>query len=259
PPSLCRRCRSYVVGRVESGSPRLQDKLRTLLVKNASVRQIVDSYKVSLQAILTKESQDRLLATEQPRSRKVPVTLNSSTAHPRLLCQKSSVCWATKYQELPDVPERFDREFCVLGCEGFTTGWNCWEVSVHELDTASAVKPSAPQLTFLSQRKKCWAIGVAKESVRRKGTFQLSPQEGIWAVGKSGWWEMVAFNMHQQKLSLQRPLQRLRVRLDCKARKVEFLDAETEDSFYTFQTGPLLGETLRPFFCLGQDGVTLSM
>ncbi|KAG8147897.1 hypothetical protein E2320_023063 [Naja naja] len=45
PPSLCHRCRSYVVGRVERVSPRLQGRLRTLLEKNASVRQIVGSYK----------------------------------------------------------------------------------------------------------------------------------------------------------------------------------------------------------------------
>ncbi|KAG8127261.1 hypothetical protein E2320_014283 [Naja naja] len=67
------RCRSYVVR--ESVSPRLQGRLRTLLGKNASVRQIVDSYKASLQAILTTENLERLLTTapapEQPRSPKV--------------------------------------------------------------------------------------------------------------------------------------------------------------------------------------------
>ncbi|ETE60798.1 Zinc finger protein RFP, partial [Ophiophagus hannah] len=39
------RCQSYLVGHVESASPRLQGKLRTLLEKTASVRCIVDSYK----------------------------------------------------------------------------------------------------------------------------------------------------------------------------------------------------------------------
>ncbi|XP_026579616.1 E3 ubiquitin-protein ligase TRIM69-like, partial [Pseudonaja textilis] len=263
PPSLCRRCQSYVVGRVESASPRLHSRLRTLLVKNASVRQIVDNYKASLQAILTRENQDRLLATvlapEQPRSRKVSVTLNGSTAHPRLLCHRSNLCWAIKYQEFPDVPERFDQEFCVLGCEGFTTGWCCWEVSVHELDGVPDVKPSAPQLPFLWGGKARWAIGVAKESIRRKGTFPLSPQEGIWAVGRSVKGEMIAFDTYQQKLSLQRPLQRLRVRLDCEARQVEFLDAETEALLHTCWVGLALGQTLRPFFYLGQDRVTFSM
>ncbi|ETE57793.1 RING finger protein 39, partial [Ophiophagus hannah] len=212
----------------------------------------------SLQAILTRENQDRLLATalapEQPRSRKVPVTLNSSTAHPRLLCHTSTVFWAIKYQDCLDVPERFDQEFCVLGSEGFTTGWHCWEVSVHDRNDPPAVNPSASRLPFLWGGKACWAIGVAKESVRRKGTFQLSPQEGIWAMGKSVRGEIVIFDMYQQKLSLQRPLQSLRVRLDCEARQVEFLDAKTEASLHTCWVGAFPGETLRPFFYLGQDG-----
>uniref|UniRef100_A0A8C6VCC5 Uncharacterized protein n=1 Tax=Naja naja TaxID=35670 RepID=A0A8C6VCC5_NAJNA len=165
----------------------------------------------------------------------VPVTLNGSTAHPQLI----------KYQECLDVPERFDQEFCVLGSEGFTTGWHCWEVS--------------SRLPFVGGGKACWAVGVAKESIRRKGTFQLSSQEGIWAVGKSVRGEMVTFDMYHQKLSLQRPLQRLRVRLDCEVRNVEFLDAETEASLHISWVGSVRGETLRPFFYLGQEGVTLSM
>ncbi|KAG8147903.1 hypothetical protein E2320_023059 [Naja naja] len=58
---LLLQVRSYVVGHVESASPRLQGRLRTLLEKNASVRRNVDSYKASLQVILTRENQDRLL------------------------------------------------------------------------------------------------------------------------------------------------------------------------------------------------------
>lgn len=107
------------------------------------------------------------------------------------------------------MPERFDRELCVLGCGRFTTGWNCWEVSVQEADNVPV------------RGRACWAIGVAKESVRRKESFQLSPQEGIWAVGEGVGGEIVAFSMVPWKLSLRRPLQRLRVRLDYEAGKVE--------------------------------------
>ncbi|XP_026547563.1 RING finger protein 39-like [Notechis scutatus] len=244
------RCRSYVVGRVESISPRLQGRLRTILEKSASIRQIVDNYKASLQSTLTRENLERplttALAAAKPRYHQAFITPNGSTAHPRLLCQRSTVTWADRYQNYPDAPERFDQEFCVLGCVGFNTGWHWWEVSVLEVDDNAPVRGKA-----------CWAIGVAKESVRRKGRFQLSPREGIWAIGKSVRGEIVAFNMDLQKLSLKKPLQRLRVRLDWEAKKVEFLDAETEDSLYTFQMGPLLGETLRPFFYLGQEWVTL--
>ncbi|XP_026548912.1 tripartite motif-containing protein 10-like, partial [Notechis scutatus] len=243
------RCRSYVVGRVESISPSLQDRLRTLLEKNASVRQIVDSCKASLQATLTRENLEQLLTTalapQQPRYPRANAVPNSSTAHPRLLCNGSTVTWADRYQNYSDVPGRFDREFCVLGREGFNTGWHWWEVSVQVAADNAPVRGTA-----------CWAIGVAKESVRRKGRFELSPQEGIWAVGKSVRGEFVTFDTDQKKLSLKKVLQRLRVRLDCEAKEVEFLDGETEDSLHTFQMGPLLGETLWPFFYLGQVGVT---
>uniref|UniRef100_A0A670Z4K9 B30.2/SPRY domain-containing protein n=1 Tax=Pseudonaja textilis TaxID=8673 RepID=A0A670Z4K9_PSETE len=176
----------------------------------------------------------------------VSVILNDSTAHPRLLCQRSTVTWADRYQNYPDLPERFDREFCVLGYQGFNTGWHWWEVSVQEATDNAPVWGTA-----------CWAIGVAKESVRRKGRFQLSPQEGIWAVGRSVSGEMVAFDTHQQKLSWEKPLQRLRVRVDYETKEMEFLDAETEALLHTFQMGSLLGEMLQPFFYLGQKGVTL--
>ncbi|XP_060546148.1 zinc finger protein RFP-like isoform X1 [Pantherophis guttatus] len=246
------RCRSYVVGRVERVSPRLQDRHRTFLEKNASVRLVVDNSKASLQKTLTRGNLDRLLATvpvpqapQTPRSSKVYVMPNNATAHPRLWCQGSTVTWANTYQQCPDVPERFDQELCVLGNGIFTTGWNCWEVTVQEPDNVPVWD------------RPCWAIGVAKESVRRKGGFQLSPQEGIWAVGKSAGGEMVAFSKSPQKLSLRCPLRRLRVRLGYEAETVEFLDAETETFLHRFQTGPFLGETLRPFFYLGQERFTL--
>ncbi|KAL7975965.1 hypothetical protein Chor_011733 [Crotalus horridus] len=205
------RCRSYVVGRVKSVSPRLQDRLRTILEKNTPVRQVVDNYKVY-------------------------VTLDSSTAHPRLWCQGTTLTLANQNQNLPDVPGRFNQEWCALGCEAFTAGWHYWEVSVQESGRA------------------VWAVGVAIESVRRKGNFRLSPQEGIWAVGRSVEGETVAFSKVHEKLSLQTPLWMLRVQLDYKAEEVEFQDAETGAPLYTFRTGAFFGERAYPFFYLGQQG-----
>uniref|UniRef100_A0A8C5SFY0 Uncharacterized protein n=1 Tax=Laticauda laticaudata TaxID=8630 RepID=A0A8C5SFY0_LATLA len=137
----------------------------------------------------------------------------------------------------------FDQEFCVLGSEGFTTGWHWWEVSVQG------------PYSFPVQGKARWAFGVAKESIPRKKSFQLSPQEGIWAVGKNVSGQIVAFEPTQ--LVLQGSLQRLWVRLDCKTKEVQFLDGATGALLYTFQTGSFLGEMLRPFFYLGQMGVIL--
>ncbi|XP_026579615.1 zinc finger protein RFP-like [Pseudonaja textilis] len=273
------RCQSYVVGRVESISPRLQGRLRTLLENNAFVRQTVNNYKgkshggegaysfpgieepsgglgvelgfvrsgvgaLEKPLILTSIPSSPAPAAGKSRYPQVSVIPNDSTAHPWLLCQGFAVTWADRYQNYPDVPGMFSREFCVLGYQGFNKGWHWWEVSVKEAEDNALVRGAA-----------CWAVGVAKESVCRKGTFQLSPQEGIWAVGRSVKGEMVTFSKVQQKLQWSR--QRLQVSLDYEAKKVEFLDVEMEASLYTFQTGPLQGETLRPFFYLGQEGVTL--
>ncbi|XP_029142646.1 E3 ubiquitin-protein ligase TRIM7-like, partial [Protobothrops mucrosquamatus] len=273
------RCRSYVVGRVERVSPGLKDRLKTILEKNTPVRQVVDNYKASLETTLTRKKLERPLATaskprafnvtkspglaptgsvfsftmEGPRdawslgspSIMVYVTLDSSTAHPRLWCRRTTLTLSDRNQDLPDLPGRFDQELCALGCGGFNAWWYCWEVSVQEAGNAPVCG------------RACWAVGVAIESVRRKGSFQLSPQEGIWAVGKSVEGQTVAFSKVHEKLSLQRPLWKLRVRLNYEAEKVEFLDGQTGASLYTFRTGPFLGERAYPFFYLGQHGVTL--
>uniref|UniRef100_A0A670Z5R8 Uncharacterized protein n=1 Tax=Pseudonaja textilis TaxID=8673 RepID=A0A670Z5R8_PSETE len=173
----------------------------------------------------------------------VYITLNGSTAHPQLWCQGSSVTWANRFQDCPDVPERFDQELCVLGSEGFTTGWHWWEVSVQG------------PYNFPVQGEVSWAIGVAKESIPRKGSFKLSSQVGIWAVGNNVWGQMIAFEPY--RVTLQSSPRRLWVRLDCEAKEVQILDAVTGASLYTFKKGPFFGEMFRPFFYLGQMGVTL--
>nr|XP_025038068.1 ohanin-like [Pelodiscus sinensis] len=96
------------------------------------------------------------------------VTLDPQTRHPNLyLCWKHKcVRWYQEPQDLPDNHERFDSVPCVLGSEGFTRGNHYWEVAVG----------NHPE----------WAVGVAKESVVRKGCFQFTPEEGIWAQGC--WW-----------------------------------------------------------------------
>uniref|UniRef100_A0A8D0GI70 B30.2/SPRY domain-containing protein n=1 Tax=Sphenodon punctatus TaxID=8508 RepID=A0A8D0GI70_SPHPU len=63
---------------------------------------------------------------------KANVTLDPDTAHPRLLLfmDRLSVGWGSTRQDLPDNPERFDCELCVLGCQRFTMGRHYWTVEV---------------------------------------------------------------------------------------------------------------------------------
>uniref|UniRef100_A0A8C8RHI3 RING-type E3 ubiquitin transferase n=1 Tax=Pelusios castaneus TaxID=367368 RepID=A0A8C8RHI3_9SAUR len=62
----------------------------------------------------------------------VTVTLDPDTAHPQLVLSedRKTMRRGSTRQDLPNNPERFDTESCVLGCEGFTSGIHCWEVEV---------------------------------------------------------------------------------------------------------------------------------
>ncbi|CAM2101567.1 unnamed protein product [Caretta caretta] len=89
---------------------------------------------------------------EIPRvSHTANVTLDPDTAHPNLVLSEDlkSGKWEEMQQHLPDNPERFHTEPSMLGCEGFISGRHCWEVEVGDEGS--------------------WVVGLARESVRRKG------------------------------------------------------------------------------------------
>ncbi|XP_063152445.1 E3 ubiquitin-protein ligase TRIM7-like isoform X2 [Candoia aspera] len=56
------RCESYVVGHITSVSPKLQDRLGTILEKNGALRQRVEKYNASLKTALTTKNLEQLLA-----------------------------------------------------------------------------------------------------------------------------------------------------------------------------------------------------
>ncbi|XP_074975602.1 butyrophilin subfamily 1 member A1-like [Caretta caretta] len=156
------------------------------------------------------------------------VTLDPDTAHPQLVLSEGgkSVSWGDTRQDLPDNPERFDYWECVLGCEGFTAGRHCWEVEVGG--------------------GRYWAVGVARESVGRKGGISLSPEVGIWAVERCGD-QFQALSSPETPLPLSRAPSRIRVCLDCGRGQVTFIDAGDEAPIFTFPPGSVPGERIRPW------------
>ncbi|XP_061478099.1 butyrophilin subfamily 1 member A1-like, partial [Rhineura floridana] len=185
------------------------------------------------------------------------VTLDPDTAHPLLVVcdDQKSVMWRGEKQDLPKNPERFEKMFCVLGCERFTSGRHCWEVEVEA-----------------GWKETMWAVGVAKESVQRKGVVGFCPKKGFWAVGKDfsvsvfpgQFWAFRSSKPNLLKLrwfwetplTLSREPRKIRVSLDYEEGCVKFFDADTNESVFTFTSASFSGEEVRPFFWLNA-GVVL--
>uniref|UniRef100_A0A8C3XLY2 Zinc finger protein RFP-like n=1 Tax=Chelydra serpentina TaxID=8475 RepID=A0A8C3XLY2_CHESE len=185
-------------------------------------------------------SQKIIVLWEALRKFKANVTLDPDTAHPKLILSgdRKSVRQGDTRQRLPNNPERFDYWPCVLGCEGFTSGRHCWEVEVGG--------------------RQYWAVGVARESVGRKGGISLSPEWGMWAVGR---WlgQFQALTDPVTPLPLSRAPSRIRVCLDCDRRQVTFIDAGDEAPIFTFPPGSVPGERIRPWLWVGWGGARLRL
>uniref|UniRef100_A0A3P9DT46 Uncharacterized protein n=1 Tax=Maylandia zebra TaxID=106582 RepID=A0A3P9DT46_9CICH len=95
----------------------------------------------------------------------VDVTLDPDTAQTNLILSddgKQVYCGDVR-KKLPDNSERFSHCAIVLGEQSFSLGRFYFEVQV--------------------KGKTKWDLGVARESINRKGEITLSPQDGFWTVG----------------------------------------------------------------------------
>ncbi|CAI5768524.1 zinc finger protein RFP-like [Podarcis lilfordi] len=197
-------------------------ELRNRILESCDVNGLVED--------AMKQLKDAVLYRKQIQ--KANVTLDPDTAHPELILSedRKSMRWGDKPQALPDNPERFSRQFSVLGREGFTAGRHFWEVTVGSGEYR--------------------ALGVARKSVRRKGSFPLRPERGIWAVEKRGdeYWAFTS--PFSSLLSLSEEPRRIRVTLDYEGGRVSFSDADSGAELYTFSGASFSGETLLPFFHL---------
>nr|XP_008103877.1 PREDICTED: butyrophilin subfamily 1 member A1 [Anolis carolinensis] len=167
-----------------------------------------------------------------PGSSTERVLLDPRTAHRRIIISpdQRSAKWGPVEQPLPNNTERFDQRVWVLGNKGYPSGKHCWEVEV---------KGNGE-----------WAVGVAKESVKRKGLPDFSTTEGIWGIGEYwGLGNYLAFTAPQHTpLPLVKKPRMIRVFLDHGQGSVEFFDAEAKASIYTFTSAPFSGETILPWF-----------
>lgn len=169
----------------------------------------------------------------QPKMRRVQeytvdVTLDSNTAHPRLVLSEDmkSVRCGDRHQQLPDNPERFDRVVCVLGREAISSGRHYWEVQVGG--------------------KTDWDLGVAKQSINRKGKIEVTPSNGYWFLSlrdknKYAFRTEPSTDVH---LSL-RP-RRIGIFVDFEKGQVSFFNVDAKIHIYTFNDA--FTESIFPFF-----------
>ncbi|XP_054857802.1 zinc finger protein RFP-like [Eublepharis macularius] len=176
----------------------------------------------------------------QLQYQKAIVTFDPATAHPKLVLSEDckTVRWDNQDRAVPDIPGRFDLHPCVLGCEGFNLGRLYWDVDV-------GVEGD-------------WAVGVAKESVERKGEIVLSSEKGIFAIGKCGdrYWAFEELNVAFPWKPLK-PMT-IRVALDYIGAGVGFSDADTAAELFEFREDSFTDERLYPFFWL-QKGAQLKI
>nr|XP_003416516.1 butyrophilin subfamily 2 member A2 isoform X2 [Loxodonta africana] len=161
------------------------------------------------------------------------VVLDPDTAHPELFLSQDrrSVIRGPSRQSVPDNPERFDCQPCVLGQESFDSGKHYWEVEMENVMV--------------------WAMGVCRDSVERKGEALLVPQNGFWALEMFGN-QYRALSSPETIIPLKEPLCRVGIFLNYEAGDVSFYNMRDRSHIYTYPrltfTGPL-----RPFFRLGSD------
>ncbi|XP_026519142.1 zinc finger protein RFP-like [Terrapene carolina triunguis] len=226
--STLSRCEKRKFEQPEEISPELEEQVSDFSQKTIVLSETLKKVKDTLPSELERKRGESFGAHRQ-----VNVTLDPDTAHPWLVLSEDqkSVRRGDTRQRLPNYPERFDCWACVLGCEGFTSGRHCWEVEIGDGDL--------------------WAVGVAKESVRRKGEISPSPEEEIWAVQWCWWGKFQALTSPVTPLPLSRVPSRIRVCLDCDRGQVTFIDAGDKAPIFTFPPGSVPGERIRPWLRVG--------
>ncbi|XP_053537886.1 zinc-binding protein A33 isoform X1 [Ictalurus punctatus] len=207
-----------------------------------TVRTALSQLQKTLNEKLTKTLDDNLketVSTELKRIQQyaVDVTLDPDTAHPDLILSADGkqVTHGDTEQYLPDTPKRFNTCVNVLGKQSFSSGRFYYEVQV--------------------RGKTAWDLGVAKESIKRKGMIIQSPQNGFWTV--------VLRNENQYKaradpsvlLTLREKVEKVGVFVDYEKGLVSFYDVKSSFHIYSF-TAQSFTEKLYPLFSpdLNEEG-----
>lgn len=151
----------------------------------------------------------------------------SASSSVDLSMKQKIMWWKSATQDLSEDPE--NHYGIVLGSEGFTAGCHFWEVIVPDGEG--------------------WALGVARKPL--KGRVTLTPENGIWAVGKGkGKGRYKAFiKGNNPPLCLKAEPRLIRVYLNYNVGRVAFVDFY-ENFLFEFSGASFCGQTIYPFFAV---------
>ncbi|KAM3609284.1 uncharacterized protein V6R79_012347 [Siganus canaliculatus] len=185
-------------------------------------------------AQLEKELSDQMKKLFEAELKKVQqheveVTLDPDTAQRWLILSYdgNEAYHSDVEKNLPNNPERFDYCTCVLGKQSFSSGRFYYEVQV--------------------KGKTDWDLGVAKESINRKGQITLTPQDGYWAICLRNENEYQACARPSVPLSLKHGPEKVGVFVDYEEGLVSFYDVDAAALIYSF-TDCCFTEKLYPYF-----------
>ncbi|XP_035856027.1 E3 ubiquitin-protein ligase TRIM39-like isoform X3 [Sander lucioperca] len=185
---------------------------------------------VQLEETLSKEMK-KLLEAELKRVQQyaVDVTLDPDTAHPELILSHDGkqMNHCDVWKTVPNSKKRFSYRTSVLGKQSFSSGRFYFEVQVKE--------------------KTKWTLGVARESINRKGDITLSTEDGYWTIWLRNGNEYNALADPRVLLSLKSQPQKVGVFVDYEEGLVSFYDVDAAALIYSF-TGCSFTEKLFPFF-----------
>ncbi|XP_010155241.1 PREDICTED: pyrin-like, partial [Eurypyga helias] len=165
----------------------------------------------------------------------VDVTLDADTAHPRLEISDDgkSVKDTGAIRHVPSNEKRFDSHTFVLAKEGYASGRHYWQVDVG--------------------KRSSWVLGIAQESVTRKGMLTLSPENGFWVIGFADGRECWAHTHPRIRLSVSGKVHRIGIFLDISAEKLTFYNIHKKAALYAFTiaAGSIQEGKFLPFFSTG--------
>ncbi|XP_061003247.1 tripartite motif-containing protein 26 isoform X2 [Dama dama] len=238
-----------------------------------------------------REFQGKLLRDLEYKT--VSVTLDPQSASGYLQLSKDWKCvtYSGLYQGAYLHPQQFDCEPGVLGSKGFTWGKVYWEVEVEregwsededegdeaeegeeeeeeeeagygdgyddwetDEDEESLGDEEEEAEEEEEEVLESCLVGVARDSVKRKGDLSLRPEDGVWALRLSSAGIWANTSPEAELFPALRP-RRVGIALDYEGGTVTFTNAESQELIYTFTA--TFTRRLLPFLWLKWPGTRL--